>query len=311
MLDPAMKEIHEISAIRLKNKAKASKFSATPKLQLGSQKKYVDLDKVDPDDKSDAKGDIKDLSKQISDAQVKLLANKQWSLLVVFQGIDTAGKSSAIRHVFDGVDPQGLQVYHFGLPSKEDLNHDFLWRAYQHLPSKGKIGIFDRSYYEDVLAVRTDTELLKDQNIPEELMTPNIWNQRFEDINNFEKHLIRSGTAICKFFLHISKDEQHKRLIERLDKPDKNWKFSPNDLQNSEVWEPFQKSAEEMLYKTSTAYAPWWIIPSNDKESGRLVIANYVLKTLNRIVDPLPKLNQTDIAAFKAVLNTQYTEGDD
>ena len=230
-----------------------------------------------------------------------LYAQDKWSLLVVFQAMDAAGKDGAIKHVMSGINPQGCQVSSFKAPSSEDMDHDFLWRCQKHLPERGRIGIFNRSYYEEVLVVRVHEKILKGQKLPEELVTKNIWEERFKDIRNFEKYLYRNGTVVIKFFLHISKDEQRKRFIERVDNPDKNWKFSAADANERGYWKEYMAAYEEMIKNTSTEKAPWYVVPADSKPYARIVIASAIINALDEMGLEYPKVSKEKIAELHAI----------
>ena len=221
-----------------------------------------------------------------------LYAQDQQALLLVFQAMDGAGKDSTIEHVMSGVNPQGCQVFSFKSPSSEDLDHDFLWRTAKCLPERGRIGIFNRSYYEETLVVRVHPEFLDKQRLPRDLATDRIWDQRFEDIRNWEKYLSRNGTVIRKFFLHVSKDEQKKRFLARLEEPEKNWKFQAGDVKERALWDEYQRAYEDMLGGTSTAAAPWHIIPADHKWFARLAVADIVIDTLRSMKLHYPKLSK-------------------
>jgi len=222
--------------------------------------------------------------------QDKLYAQDTWALLLIFQAMDAAGKDGAIKHVMSGVNPQGCQVYSFKQPSPLELEHDFLWRTTRDMPERGHIGIFNRSYYEEVLVVRVHPELLKNERIPEPLVGKKLWEERFEDICCFERHMARSGTVIRKFFLNISKKEQKKRFLERLDEPEKNWKFSAGDVHERKYWAEYQKAYEEMIRATSTEHAPWYVVPADNKWFTRLVISCVVVETLESLNLAYPKV---------------------
>ena len=222
--------------------------------------------------------------------QDKLYAQDTWALLLIFQAMDAAGKDGAIKHVMSGVNPQGCQVYSFKQPSPLELEHDFLWRTTRDMPERGHIGIFNRSYYEEVLVVRVHPELLKNERIPEPLVGKKLWEERFEDICCFERHMARSGTVIRKFFLHLSKKEQKKRFLERLDEPEKNWKFSAGDVHERKYWAEYQKAYEEMIRATSTEHAPWYVVPADNKWFTRLVISCVVVDTLESLNLAYPKV---------------------
>jgi len=237
---------------------------------------------------------LKKSKKEMRVLQDKLYAHDKHSLLIIFQAMDAAGKDSAIKHVMGGVNPQGTQVFSFKQPSKEELDHDYLWRTTKSLPERGRIGIFNRSYYEEVLVVKVH-DLVKYQNIPKELVTDNIWNERYEQIRNFEKHIHQNGTRIIKFFLHLSKDEQKKRFLKRLDTPSKNWKFSAGDLKERKLWDKYQKYYEDAISETSTDFAPWYIVPADNKWFARLVISEVINQTLNNLKIEYPKLGKEEL----------------
>ena len=227
---------------------------------------------------------------ELSERQSLLYAYNRYSVLLVFQGMDAAGKDSAIKHVMSGVNPKGCEVFSFKQPSAEELNHDFLWRTIQRLPERGRIGIFDRSYYEEVLIVRVHPQILHSQRLPDELLDEKtIWQERYSSIVNLEKHLHRNGTRIVKFFLHLSKNEQRKRFLERIDEPDKNWKFSLSDINERNYWKHYMKAYEACLTATSTRHAPWHVVPADDKGNARLIVSQIVLDELNELKMAYPK----------------------
>ncbi len=218
---------------------------------------------------------------QLSELQRLHYASDRYALLLIFQAMDAAGKDGAIRHVMSGVNPQGCQVFSFKHPSATELDHDFLWRTTQALPERGRIGIFNRSYYEEVLIVRVHPQILRSQGLPAELLDEKtVWRERYRSIVHLENHLYRNGTRIIKFFLHLSKEEQRKRFLERIDKPNKNWKFSLADIEERKFWKQYMHAYEECLSATSTAHAPWYAVPADDKENARLIIAKIVVDTL-------------------------------
>jgi PPK2 family polyphosphate:nucleotide phosphotransferase len=228
--------------------------------------------------------------KQLSSLQQLHYASHRYALLLIFQGMDAGGKDGAIRHVMSGVNPQGCEVFSFKQPSANELEHDFLWRTTCVLPERGRIGIFNRSYYEEVLVVRVHPEILRSQGLPEELRDEKtIWEERFRSIVDLESHLYRNGTRIVKFFLHLSKDEQRKRFLERIDEPDHNWKFSTADIHERKYWKDYMKAYEECLNATSTHHAPWYIVPADDKENARLIVSQIVLDTFNDVKMAYPK----------------------
>ena len=258
--------------------------------------KKVDLSKwptiVDPYSKS--KKQYKELllehMEKLSSLQQLHYASNHYALLVIFQGMDGAGKDGAIRHVMSGVNPEGCEVYSFKQPSVEELQHDFLWRTTCRLPERGRIGIFNRSYYEEVLVVRVHPELLRSQGLPQELRNEkDIWEQRYDSILDLEKHLHRNGTQIVKIFLHLSYDEQRKRFLARIDEPEENWKFSTADIHERKCWKHYMKAYEECLHATSTHHAPWHVVPADDKENARLIVSQIVLDALRELKMAYPK----------------------
>lgn len=224
-------------------------------------------------------------------SQELLYASNSWSVLLIFQALDAAGKDGTIKHVMSGVNPQGVQVYSFKHPSAEELEHDFLWRCTKALPERGRIGIFNRSYYEEVLIVKVHEELVVAQNIPDVKIDKSFWESRYEDINNFERHLTRNGTLILKFFLHISKDEQRKRFLDRLNDPKKHWKFSAADLAERAFWKDYQKAYEDMLEATSTKHAPWYIVPADHKWVSRAMVAAVVTREIAALKLQYPEVS--------------------
>ena len=227
---------------------------------------------------------------ELSSLQQLHYASNRYAVLLIFQAMDAAGKDGAIKHVMSGVNPQGCQVFSFKHPSATELEHDFLWRTSQCLPERGRIGIFNRSYYEEVLIVRVHPEILRSQGLPGELLDEKtIWQKRYRSIVNLEKHLYRNGTRIIKFFLHLSKDEQRKRFLQRIDEPDKNWKFSLADIEERKLWKHYMKAYEACLSATSTKDAPWYVVPADDKENARLIIAEIILDVFNGLKMAYPK----------------------
>ena len=242
-------------------------------------------------EKKEAKDMLEEGVKRLSDLQEKLYASDRWSLLLVFQAMDAAGKDGAIKHVMTGVNPQGCQVHSFKAPSEEELDHDFLWRIGKALPERGRIGIFNRSHYEEVLAVRVYPELLERQKLPLALNHKNIWQHRFESIRHFERHLARSGTRILKFFLNVSKQEQRKRFLDRIDEPAKNWKFSMADVSARARWDDYMAAYEDTIRNTSIAEAPWYVIPADSKWFTRLVVAAAVVTALEGLDLRFPQVD--------------------
>ena len=228
---------------------------------------------------------------EMAELQDKLYAQDVWAVLLIFQAMDAAGKDGAIKHVMSGLNPQGCQVYSFKAPSSEDLNHDFLWRSTKCVPERGHIGIFNRSYYEEVLVVRVHPDILQHERVPESLMGKDLWEHRFEDICNFERYLSRNGVVIRKFFLNVSKKEQKRRFLERLDTPEKNWKFSAADVHERESWDEYATAYEEMIAATSTKHAPWFVVPADNKWYTRLVVAAAIVDTLQHLKLEYPKVD--------------------
>jgi PPK2 family polyphosphate:nucleotide phosphotransferase len=228
---------------------------------------------------------------RLSALQEKLYAQDQWGVLLIFQAIDAAGKDGVIRHVMSGVNPQGCQVFSFKAPSSEDLDHDFLWRTSKHLPERGRIGIFNRSYYEEVVVVRVHPEILARQKLPPSLVTRRIWRDRYEDINAFERYLARNGYVIRKFYLHISKAEQRRRFLKRLDEPEKNWKFSLADAKERVHWGEYMRAYEDMIRETATPHAPWIVVPGNKKWFARWVVGAAVIEALQSLKLAFPTVS--------------------
>jgi len=248
--------------------------------------------------------------KALAAMQDILYAQDKWSVLVIFQAMDAAGKDGAIKHVMSGINPQGCQVSSFKGPSSEELDHDYLWRCQKHLPERGRIGIFNRSYYEEVLVVRVHEQILRGQKIPKKLITENIWENRFEDIRNFEKYLNRNGTIVIKFFLNVSKEEQKRRFIERVDNPDKNWKFSAADAKERGYWDDYMFAYEELIKNTSTKKSPWYVIPADNKYYARIAIASAIIHALDEMDLEYPKVGPEKIAELNEVKKALLAEKD-
>jgi PPK2 family polyphosphate:nucleotide phosphotransferase len=245
---------------------------------------------------------LEDHVKEMARLQNLLYADGRRALLLVFQAMDAAGKDGAIKHVLSGLNPQGCEVFSFKKPSAQDLAHDFLWRTTLCLPERGRIGIFNRSYYEEVLVVRVHPQLLESERLPEELIdVEKIWGQRYRSILNLEEHLHRNGTRILKFFLHLSKEEQRRRFLLRLEEPDRNWKFSEADIQERAFWKDYMKAYEECLGATSSRFAPWHIVPADDKENARLIISKIILEALGGLEMRYPKTSQTRAKELQAI----------
>jgi PPK2 family polyphosphate:nucleotide phosphotransferase len=264
---------------------RARRFSSPFRIDSG---KRFRLSRIDPGDTLHLGSQDKPRAKEalaigieaLAQLQDMLYAQNRWAVLLIFQAMDAAGKDGAIKHVMSGINPQGCQVYSFKAPSSEELDHDFLWRCTKSLPERGRIGIFNRSYYEETLVVRVHPELLAAEKIPSALVTRNVWRERFEDIRNLERYLGRNGVAICKFFLHVSKKEQKKRFLERLDDPDKNWKFSAGDVKEREHWNAYMAAYQDMIRNTATKAAPWYAVPADNKWFTRVVVCAAVIETL-------------------------------
>jgi PPK2 family polyphosphate:nucleotide phosphotransferase len=241
----------------------------------------------------------------LAELQDKLYAQDKWAVLLIFQAMDAAGKDGAIKHVMSGVNPQGCQVYSFKSPSAEDLDHDYLWRCMKYLPNRGQIGIFNRSYYEEVLVVRVHPEFLGKQKLPPKLVGKNIWEERFEDIRNFEQYLARNGVVVRKFFLHVSRKEQKRRFLERIDDPLKNWKFSSNDAAERDFWDDYMQAYEQMIQETATKEAPWYVVPADNKWFTRVAVAAAVIETLDSLDLAYPEVDEgklNELAAAKKKL---------
>src|ERR1700676_4978795 len=281
------------------------RFDGSGKFHLKSQR----TDEKGGLDKDKAEKILEANRKRLNDFQEKLYAQDRWSLLLIFQGMDAAGKDSAIKSVFDGVNPQGCEVHAFKQPSTLELDHDFMWRSAMALPQRGRIGIFNRSYYEECLVVRVHPEILAKEKIPPKLVTKNIWGERFEDISAFERYLARNGTVILKFFLNISKEEQRKRFLARLDEPSKNWKFSMADIAERALWGKYQAAYQEMVRHTSTALAPWYVVPADHKWFARVVIGSAIVSTLETLNLRFPRADKESLQEFKQVREALLAEG--
>ena len=242
--------------------------------------------------KDEAKDHLKKDVEKIGDLQEKLYAQDQWGVLLIFQAMDAAGKDSVIKHVMSGINPQGCQVTAFKVPSAEELDHDFLWRTTRALPERGRIAIFNRSYYEETIVVRVHPELLARQKLPEKLRGPRIWKERYQDINALELHLARNGFAIRKFFLHVSRKEQRERFLERIERPEKNWKFSIKDVEERARWRDYMDAYEDTIRHTATPHAPWVVVPADDKKFARVMVASAVLDALRALRPSFPTLDE-------------------
>lgn len=262
-----------------------------PGAKISLAKDYDPAYKPDYLTKEDANLELQESIKLLADYQDILYAQDTYALLIIFQALDAAGKDGTIKHVMSGINPQGCQVYSFKAPSSEDLDHDYLWRSFKALPERGRIGIFNRSYYEEVLVVRVHPALLERQQLPEKAKDKNIWKRRFEEINNFEKYLVDNGIIVLKFFLNLSKDEQKKRFLARIERPEKNWKFSASDAKERGFWDDYQKAYEDVFNHTSTEWAPWYIIPADRKWFTRLAVSNIISFKLKELDLKYPTLN--------------------
>ena len=292
----------------------AHQLSKPYRIRNGKKFRLKDFDPADTGDlKSADKPRAKDALhhgvEALAELQDVLYAQDRWSLLLIFQAMDAAGKDGTIKHVMSGVNPQGCQVSSFKGPTSEDLDHDYLWRCFKQLPERGRIGIFNRSYYEETLVVRVHPEFLAGQKLPKECVTKNIWEERFQDIRAFERYLHRNGTAVLKFFLHVSKEEQQKRFLERLENPEKNWKFSLNDAKERGFWDDYMDAYEQTIRETATENSPWYVVPADNKWFTRVIVAAAVIDTLASLKLQYPKVSagkrQELGAARKALLATK------
>jgi PPK2 family polyphosphate:nucleotide phosphotransferase len=273
------------------------------RIENGGEFKLADFDPDDRGglDKDAARALLADGAVRLGKLQERLYAEHRWAVLVVLQGLDAAGKDGVIEHVMSGVNPQGCEVHPFKAPSQLELDHDFLWRAAVVLPRRGHIGIFNRSYYEEVLVVRVHKDLLEHQGLPPKLITKDIWTERYEDINAFERHLARSGTLPLKFFLHVSKKEQQKRLLERIDDPAKQWKFNAGDIGERKLWDQYAAAYQDMIRATATEDAPWHVVPADHKWFTRLVIAAAIIERIEAINPKFPTLSEDQVRALASV----------
>ena len=290
---------------------KTEKLAKTFRVDSGKHFRLKDYDPADTGhgrSEDNAKEALLEHIARTAELQDQLYAQGNWSILLIFQAMDAAGKDSAISHVMSGINPQGCQVYSVKVPTSTDLQHDFLWRTTCSLPERGHIGIFNRSYYEEVLIVRVHPEILKSQKTPPSLVGKKIWKERFEDICGFERHMARSGTVIRKFFLNLSKKEQKKRFLARLDHPEKNWKFSAADIHERECWDDYQDAYEDMIRNTSTEEAPWYVVPADNKWFTRLVVSCVLVDTLESLNLSYPKVDpakRKELEAAKKLLTSK------
>lgn len=292
------------------SRKRIEKFIAPYRITAGDKFR---LKHIDPGDTRGLESEFKEEAKQLlaqgverlSELQDMLYAQNRWGVLLIFQALDAAGKDGTIKHVMSGVNPQGCQVYSFKAPTVEDLDHDFLWRCVKSLPERGRIGIFNRSYYEEVLVVRVHREILAQQQLPPELVTKRIWKERFEDISALERYLTRNGYLILKFFLHVSKEEQKRRFLERLERPEKNWKFSTADAKERRHWDDYMAAYEDMIRQTATDYAPWYVVPADNKWFTRLVVAAAIEAALEKLDLRYPEVDdrqREELAAARELL---------
>jgi PPK2 family polyphosphate:nucleotide phosphotransferase len=282
------------------------------RITKGKGFRLKDFDPADTAGLQMDKGEARELLQRgtswLAEEQGMLYAQDRWSLLLVFQAMDAAGKDSTIKHVMSGVNPQGCQVSSFKQPSSEDLDHDFMWRYVRHLPERGRIGIFNRSYYEEVLVVRVHPEILKRQKLPSPLVGKQIWDERLADIARFEDYATRQGTKILKFFLHVSRKEQKKRFMDRLDEPEKNWKFSASDVKEREFWDDYMQAFEEAIGATASKHAPWYVVPADNKWFTRLIVAAAIVEAMASLDLTYPKVDaaqKKELAAARVALSRE------
>lgn len=293
---------------------KKSKRFAEPYCITDGQK--FRLKDIDPNDTGDLEAEDKPRSKEVLELGVQTLARlqdmlyaqDQWAALFIFQAMDAAGKDGAIKHVMSGTNPQGCQVFSFKAPTSEDLDHDYLWRCMKALPERGRIGIFNRSYYEEVLVVRVHPEILKKQKLPPQFITKDIWDKRYKDIRSVERYLTRNGVMIRKFFLHVSRGEQKRRFLERIDNPDKNWKMSIADARERKYWKDYSQAYEEMIRNTATEYAPWYVIPADNKWFTRIVVAAAAIEALSSLDLKYPRVDDAQRKELQVVKQALLSE---
>jgi PPK2 family polyphosphate:nucleotide phosphotransferase len=286
----------------------ASKLVKPYRVEDGTKFRLKDFDPEDTGSihsKKDAEELLANGIAAMAELQEKLYAQQNWGVLLIFQAMDAAGKDGSIKHVMSGVNPQGVEVYSFKTPSSEELDHDYLWRTSLRVPGRGRIGIFNRSYYEEVLVVRVHPALLKNEKLPPSLVTKDIWQERFQDIHSFERYLARNGIVVRKFYLNLSKKEQKKRFLERLDHPDKNWKFSASDVHERAYWQDYMKAYEDMIINTASKHAPWHVIPADNKWFTRAAVAAVIVETLEDLKLQYPKVDpatRKELRAARAIL---------
>jgi PPK2 family polyphosphate:nucleotide phosphotransferase len=298
----------------MKLEDRARRFVKPFRISDGERFRLKDIDpgdtgRLESADAEAAKEVLQEGIELLAEYQDKLYAQDRWGVLLVFQAMDAAGKDGTIKHAMSGVNPQGVQVYSFKAPSDEDLDHDYLWRCMRCLPERGRIGIFNRSYYEEVLVARVHPQILERQKLPQQLVTKDIWEQRYEDIRNFERYLGRNGVVVRKFFLHVSKAEQKRRFLARLDEPEKNWKFSANDVAERRFWKDYQDAYEDAIRATATKEAPWYVIPADHKWFTRLAVAAAIVDTLERLDLRYPVVDAVKLKALKAARRELMGDG--
>jgi PPK2 family polyphosphate:nucleotide phosphotransferase len=303
-LNERLSDIQNLSKKELIERAK--EFSKKFRIKDAKDFKLKDFDPgedagLGPEDKPLAKQTLQMGVEALSAMQEVLYAQDKWAILLIFQAMDAAGKDGAIRHVMSGVNPQGCQVSSFKAPSAEELDHDYLWRCTKNLPERGRIGIFNRSYYEEVLAVRVHKQFLDNQKIPKELITKDIWDERLKDIKNFESYLNHNGIAVCKFFLNLSRKEQKKRFLDRINDPDKHWKFSASDAKERKFWNEYMDAYEELIRHTSTKESPWYVVPADNKAFSRVVVASAIINMLDSLDLKFPKVGREKLAELEEV----------
>jgi PPK2 family polyphosphate:nucleotide phosphotransferase len=299
-----LSDIQNLSKKELIERAK--EFSKKFRIKDGKDFKLKDFDPKEdaglgPEDKPLAKQTLQMGVEALSALQEVLYAQDKWGILLIFQAMDAAGKDGAIRHVMSGVNPQGCQVSSYKAPSAEELDHDYLWRCMKNLPERGRTGIFNRSYYEEVLAVRVHKQFLDNQKIPKELITKDIWDERLKDIKNFESYLHRNGIVVCKFFLNLSKKEQKKRFLDRINDPDKHWKFSASDAKERKFWDEYMDAYEELIRHTSTKESPWYVVQADNKAFSRVVVASAIINMLDSLDLKYPKVGREKLAELEEV----------
>jgi len=292
---------------------RARKFAAPFRVTKGSKFRLKDVDPGDTlhlqsEDKPRAKEVLSNGVQLLAELQDMLYAQDRWAVLIILQAMDAAGKDGTIKHIMSGVNPQGCQVHSFKSPSPEELDHDYLWRCMKALPNKGNIGIFNRSYYEETLVVRVHKEYLANEKLPPELVTRSIWKERFQDIRSFERYLTRNGVVIRKLYLHVSKEEQERRFMERIENPEKNWKFSASDVKERQHWDDYMEAFEDMIRNTATKEAPWYVVPADNKWFTRLVVAAAIIDALASLDLHYPKVDEKKLEELAAAKKTLLSE---